>query len=87
MEHFPLDLQSLTRDLLELEKRLSIALLPQRSELVGDASQRVPTMETLRELKSVVDRLRPLLWIYLRNRDTGERKEPASTEASRAFLC
>jgi hypothetical protein len=87
MDTPPIDLQRLTNDLLELEQRLAAALLPQRTELTGDAVQHVPTLQTLRALKASVDRLRPLLWIYLRNRDSGGEKEPASTEAARAFFC
>lgn len=62
-----LDVEAITSDLLELEQALCEQLLTSREK--HDLQAILATAESLTRLKSVVDRLRPLLFIFLRNRE------------------
>ena len=63
----------LIQELLALEQELTTALMGRAPQAAANA---LPTAETLLNLKQVIDRVRPLLWIHL-NRAAGKR-DPAS---------
>ena len=64
------DAVQLLQLLLALEQELTSAVMLRASANVIQ----IPDNETLGELKAVIDRLRPLLWIYLTR--AGVRQEP-----------
>lgn len=80
----PVVIQNATKELLLIEQWLSSDFRSQPPENSLQAAQQTPTPQVLAELKAVLDRVRPLLWVYLNRKGAAGAGKPERASAASA---